>query len=112
MNFDELEEFKKDLKDLKRKYRSLDNDLETLKKALTDSPIGPGKHSAIIKKRSKCLIVKTRLACKSLLRKSMRVIYAYFASTRRIVFIQIYFKGDKETHDEARIQAYLKALGD
>ncbi len=38
MNFDELPEYKKDLKSLLKKYRTLNEDLEVVKKVLGVSP--------------------------------------------------------------------------
>lgn len=38
MTFDELDEFKKDLKKLLKKYRSLNDDLETVRKVLKVEP--------------------------------------------------------------------------
>jgi hypothetical protein len=38
MNFDELFEFKKDLKTLKKKYKSLNDDLQVVKKVLEVVP--------------------------------------------------------------------------
>ena len=38
MTFEELIEFKKDLKNLLKKYRTLNDDLDVVKKVLTTSP--------------------------------------------------------------------------
>ena len=38
MTFDELDEFRKDLKKLLKKFRSLNDDLETVKKVLKMAP--------------------------------------------------------------------------
>jgi mRNA-degrading endonuclease YafQ of YafQ-DinJ toxin-antitoxin module len=38
MNFDELAEFKKDLKNLLKRYRTLKEDLDTVKQVLEASP--------------------------------------------------------------------------
>jgi len=111
MNFDELAEFKKERKRLKRRYRSLDEDLETLKSALAVSPLGSGKRFNAVAAARGRRIVKARLACRFLKNDALRVIYSYFERERRIVFIEIYFKGDKENENRARIQAYLKSLG-
>jgi len=48
------------------------------------------------------------LACKYLRNSSLRVIYAYFIHERRVDFIELYFKGDKEREDGARINRYLR----
>ena len=53
-----------------------------------------------------------KFACRSLKGKGVhsgiRVIYAYFGKEDRIELIEIYYKGDKENEDRARILKYYK----
>ena len=42
----------------------------------------------------------------------IRVIYAYFNEEDKIVFIEIYYKGDKENEDKERIVEFFKEYHD
>ena len=97
------------MKQLKKKYRSLDDDVEKLKQTLA------ARLKQEVSKNWTCLhqgeggsIYKSRLACRYLRATTMRVIYAYHTEPARTVFIELYYKGDKEREDQERIQAYLK----
>lgn len=106
--FEETEGFQKEFRRLARKYRTLPVDLERLKDALRDSPLGEGKHFHVLTIRGEFTIIKTRLACQTLRHSSLRVIYAYRASTITIFFIELYYKGEKESEDQHRIDEFLK----
>ncbi|MFH1657123.1 MAG: hypothetical protein ABH919_01535 [bacterium] len=113
MNFKSTAEFQKDFKKLSKKFKSLDSDLLEFKKVLNEEPLGIGKHFNVITKTDFTQIVKARFFCKSLKKKDLRVIYAYIEN-RQIIemigieFIEIYFKGNKESEDKERIKNYLK----
>ncbi|MCY4090715.1 MAG: hypothetical protein OXF62_07845 [Caldilineaceae bacterium] len=66
-------------------------------------PPTPSSRVSFLTQTDSLLIVKGRLACKYLRNSSLRVIYAYFIHERRDDFIELYFKGDKEREDGARI---------
>lgn len=108
--FNQLPEFTKELAKLSRKYRSLPEDLKKLESVLDVSPIGFGVNFVTIHHSETVKIVKTRLACKSLRDRSMRIIYAYHQNELTFVHIELYFKGDKENEDRGRIAGYLKGL--
>ncbi len=113
-----LPEFNKDIKKLLKKFKTLENDLETFiknelnlyhklnidNKGVFQIPslqiITPGVYKA------------KKFACRSLKGKGVlsgiRVIYAYFEKEDRIELIEIYFKGDKESEDKERILKYYK----
>ncbi|MDP8202047.1 MAG: hypothetical protein P9M11_07885 [Candidatus Tenebribacter burtonii] len=113
-----LEEFQKDLKKLKKRFRTLDDDLITFIKAqlklfhkinLDNQGIveiaGLGiEYPKIYKAR--------KFACRSLKgtgsRSGIRIIYAYYPDLDKIEFIEIYYKGDKEKEDRERILKYYK----
>lgn len=113
-----LAEFENDLKKLSKKYRSIEDDLEIF----TDKQLklyhklridngGVVQISDLGIEYPK--IYKARkFACKSLKGKGvmsgMRVIYGYFDKEDAIDFIEIYYKGDKENEDKARIFKYYK----
>lgn len=85
MIFEELDEFRKDLKKLARKYRTLETDLETIKKVLKAEPKerppfsfridGLGIETNVIKIK--------KIACKSLKGKGvntgLRLIYNFYS---------------------------------
>ena len=109
MTFDELDEFKKDLKKLLKKYRSLNDDLETVKKVLKVEPKEPPPFSFRIDGLSIeiCFIKIKKIACKSLKGKGvntgLRIIYAHIEDEQRIVFVELYHKNSKENEDRDRI---------
>ena len=110
MNFDKLQEFSRELKQLTKKYQSLPEDLEEFKRVATVIPLGHSKHFNIITKNDKCTIIKARLFCRYLKGSSLRIIYAYYKEISKIEFIEIYSKADKENEDKERIKEYLKDL--
>jgi hypothetical protein len=59
MDFTGLPEFQRDLKKLKKKFKSLDDDVERLRKILRERPDGiPGKHWNCITKTETTAIYK------------------------------------------------------
>ena len=108
--FNQLPEFKKDLKKLLKKYPSLQGDLVILERVLIVSPTGIGKNFTIIHCSEKIKLVKVRLSCKSLRNRSMRIIYAYHNDTLTFVYIELYFKGNKENENRDRVAQYLKSV--
>ncbi|MBU2541931.1 hypothetical protein KJ785_00005 [Patescibacteria group bacterium] len=109
-HFDYSLQFKKDLKRLTKKYNSLSKDLHRLEIFLEQYPGGVGVSFAVLHRQPFVCIIKARLACESLRAKFLRIIYAYKESEKRIEFIELYFKGDKEREDKGRIDEYLKSI--
>jgi len=107
MKFDELTEFQKDCKILGKKFKSLTDDLKEFKNVVSAIALGNSKHFIIITKTKELYIVKARLFCKYLKGSSLRVVYAYFEQEQKIVFIEVYFKGDKVNENHGRIKQYL-----
>ena len=109
MTFDELDEFKRDLKKLLKKYRSLKDDLETVRKVLTVEPNERPPFSFRIEGLGikTCVIKVKKIACKSLkgrgVNTGLRLIYAHFEEEKRIVLVELYHKSDKENEDRDRI---------
>jgi len=113
MQFTSVTEFDKEFSNLLKKWRSLKNDLETLKSVLLQMPRGypPG----IV--RISGLGVKTEIykvkhfRCKDMKGKGshsgIRMIYAYFPEQNKIEFIEIYYKEkDDRDCDRNRIRKY------
>ncbi|MEM9887701.1 MAG: hypothetical protein AAF849_17530 [Bacteroidota bacterium] len=125
MIFEELDEFNKDLKFLKKKYRSLDEDLEIVRKILENLPDERPPFSFRIDNLGieTCVIKVKKIACKALKGKGvnsgLRLVYAYFeelkeikeeneitqaARAAKIVMIELYHKNNKATEDRDRIK--------
>jgi len=109
MTFDELIEFKKDLKNLLKKYRTLNDDLEVVKQVLTAAPNERPPFSFRIDNLGleTCVIKIKKIACKALkgrgVNSGLRLIYVHFQEEKRIIFIELYHKNDKENEDKQRI---------
>ena len=108
-----LAEFEKDFKKLAKKFRTLDEDLNTFianqlklthklnidnKGAFRISDLGI-EHPKIYKAR--------KFPCKALKGKGaasgIRIIYAYYEQEDIIEFVEIYYKGNKDNEDRERI---------
>jgi mRNA-degrading endonuclease YafQ of YafQ-DinJ toxin-antitoxin module len=114
MTFSELDEFKIDFKKLIKKYRSLNDDLEIVKKVLTVEPGARPPFSFRISGLgiNTCVIKVKKMACKSLkgrgVNTGLRLIYAHFENDNEIVFVELYHKGNKEQEDRRRILKHFK----
>lgn len=109
MTFDDLTEFKKDLKNLLKKYRTLNDDLGVVKKVLEIMPDERPPFSYRIDNfgLKTCVIKVKKIACKALkgrgVNSGLRLIYAHFEKEQKITFIELYHKSDKENEDRQRI---------
>jgi hypothetical protein len=109
MNFEELAEYKKDIKDLSKRYRTLADDMEVVKKVLTVSPDERPPFSFRIDNLgiATCVIKIKKIACKALkgrgVNSGLRLVYALFREEPKIVFIELFHKNDKANEDKQRI---------
>ncbi len=109
MTFDELAEFKKDLKTLLKKYRTLSDDLAVVKQVLEVVPDERPPFSYRIDNLGieTCIIKVRKIACKALkgrgVNSGFRLVYAYFPDDIKITFIELYHKNEKEIEDKKRI---------
>ena len=110
-HFKRTPQFEKDLKKLSKKYPSLSNDIADFEQILRVFPTGNGKNFTILHHSEQVKLVKSRLTCTSSRDKSMRIIYAYHSEGIEFVYLELYFKGDKENEDRGRIEEYLAFLG-
>lgn len=112
--FEEIDPFKKDFKSLLKKYKSLKDDLDVVKKVLEVLPDARPPFSFRIDNLGieNCVIKVKKIACKSLkgngVNSGLRLVYAYFKDDKKIVFIEIYHKNDRENEDRDRIMNYFK----
>ncbi len=109
MTFEELEEFKKDLKILIKKYRTLNDDLGVVKRVLEVYPDERPPFSYRIDDLGlkSCVIKVKKIACKSLkgrgVNSGLRLIYAHLPEENKIVFVELFHKNSKEIEDKERI---------
>ena len=109
MIFEELTEFQKDLKNLLKKYRTLNDDLFVVKQVLAIAPEARPPFSFRIDNLGleTCVIKVKKIACKALkgcgVNSGLRLIYAYFKDQEKIIFVELYHKNDKENEDKQRI---------
>ncbi|HUW05467.1 MAG TPA: hypothetical protein VMW01_04330 [Williamwhitmania sp.] len=114
MTFDELTEFKKDLKSLLKRFRTLDEDLVVVKQVLEIMPNERPPFSFRIDNLGieTCIIKVKKIACKALkgrgVNSGLRLVYAHFPLEQRIVFVELYHKSDKENEDRQRILENFK----
>lgn len=114
MTFEELIEFQKDLRNLLKKYRTLNDDLDVVKQVLATAPDARPSFSFRIDNLGleTCVIKVKKIACKALkgrgVNSGLRLIYAYFEKEEKIIFIELYHKNDKENEDKQRILTNFK----
>jgi hypothetical protein len=114
MTFDELPEFKKDLKSLLKRFRTLDEDLAVVKQVLEVMPNERPTFSFRIDNLGieTCIIKVKKIACKALkgrgVNSGLRLVYAHFPLEQRVVFVELYHKSDKENEDRQRILENFK----
>ena len=111
-----LAEFEKDFKKLAKKFRTLDEDLNTFvanqlklthklnidnKGVVRISDLGI-EHPKVYKaKKFPCKALKGKGAA-----SGIRVIYVHYEEEDIIEFVEIYYKGDKENEDRERILSH------
>lgn len=114
MIIEELDEYRKDLKRLSMKYRTLQEDLEVVKKVLFVNPKERPPFSFRINNLGleTCVIKVEKIASKSFKGKGVnsgfRLIYAHFEREERVVLIELYHKSNKEIEDKDRIYNNFK----
>ena len=119
MKYEETQEFKRDFKKLQKRFSSLTEDLKVNKQYRIELFHYKGIDSKGIflisnvnnTQELKFFKVK-KFQCKSLkgrgAKSGIRIIYAYFPNEQKIVFLEIYFKTDKENESKKRISGFIK----
>lgn len=109
MKVEELEEYKKDLKKLSKKYRTLHEDMAVVKKVLDVNPKErpPFSYGLDNLEIETCVIKVKKIASKSFKGKGVnsgfRLIYSHFENDDKIVLIELYHKTQKDNEDRERI---------
>lgn len=122
INYSSIPEFEKNFKKLAKRYRTLSDDFENMKKNLLEAhyikgaPLPP---NAIVDIEGMCgekyKSKKVRkFACKSLKnlgnRSDIRVIFVLEPDDLKITFIEIYHKNDKPIENKERLKDFIKEL--
>ena len=110
----ECPEFQRDFKGLVKKFLSLREDLGTFQNAALKAFHKLGQENLGILRIPNLgfdnpkVYKATKFACKSLKGRGaasgIRVIYAHYPQTDKILLIEIYFKADRQNEDRERIQ--------
>ena len=117
MQFNEIPEFQRDVKQFLKKFRTIRDDLKILEKVLaTEGTTHPQAHLSYripsLGFESPPIIKVKKFACKSLKGKGantgFRIIYAYYPQKQLIQFIEIYLKADQENEDKGRILRHFR----
>ncbi|MDP2642676.1 MAG: hypothetical protein Q8P62_02440 [Candidatus Peregrinibacteria bacterium] len=111
MKFNYLDDFLKDLKSLKKKIPSLEDDLKNFEKFIPGVDFTQNKRFVVLTEdsRRQIKIIKTRLMVRSLKGSSKtRLIFSFCVREDCVDFIELYLKNQKSREDESRIQEYLK----
>ena len=113
-----LSDFEKDFKRLFKKFKTLDEDLNTFISVQLKLVHKLGKDNSGIVRMSDLGIDNPKIykarkfACKALKGKGVasgiRIIYAYYKEEDVIEFIEIYYKGEKANEDRDRIIEHYK----
>ena len=128
MIFEELTEFRKDLKALLKKYRSLNEDLAVVKKILSTLPEERPPFSFRIDNLGieTCVIKVKKITCKALkgrgVNSGLRLVYAYFEKidpkmeagvviaegrAEKIVMVELYHKNSQANENRDRIKKHF-----
>ena len=125
MTFEEHGGFAREFKQFRKRWASLDSDLLIANKVISTLYSGSGGLSAdelrqaffaepnaaiLHRPRIGCEIVKMRLDCKSLNKKTLRLVFC--RCDKKIILIEIFSKSDKPREDQRRLRPYLKCTSD
>lgn len=120
MNYENTPEFNKDFKKLCKKYKSLHEDIEVLKKASIELYHFQGlDNNGIFQIPSFCSEFLISCKVKKFASRSfksrgvntgLRLVYIFIPRELKIVFVEIYHKNFKENEDQERLRKYYKFL--
>lgn len=122
LNFDETPEFQKDIKRLKKRWRSIPSDINKVKLVIERLYVPlegvdmkefrelmfATPRAEILTSTVKCEVVKMRLDCASLGNdKKTRLVFVAVKAADTIHLLELYAKNDKPREDPKRIKKYL-----
>jgi hypothetical protein len=107
-------EFERDPKKLRKRFGTLEDDLATFIDYEVELfhgqrlAVGRIERVAGLGFEDPPVFVAKRVACRALRgsgsNSGIRVVYAWFAAEGRIELVELYYKGDKQVEDKARIK--------
>ena len=104
MKFATHAQFDKEFKKLAKKFRTLPEDFERIKKIIKTFPTGEdSRHATILRRYGEIFVLKRRMLSRSTRRSDFRIIYMYDGRNIEILFIEIYFKGTQVKETDQRI---------
>lgn len=122
IEYSETREFRKDFKKLRKRFRTLEEDFEMVKRAVIKLYHIMAKDNQSVFQIPKLSTTDIHIykikkfACKALKgkgsRSGIRVIYAFHPKKVLVEFLEIYYKGDKADEDRNRIKSYLKKFAE
>lgn len=120
LNYETTPEFDKDFKKLCKKYKTLNGDLELLKKAVIELfHINNINNNSVFPIPDFCstdlITYKVKkFACRSMkgkgVQSGLRLIYILDNQNSKIILVQIYYKGEHENADKQRLKLYFNSL--
>lgn len=126
MNFESAPEFKKDVKKLGKRWRSIPADVKAVEQYILplyaersqDVPVKEYRNmffargtSAILQLGDGFEVIKMRLDCASLgSNQKVRLVFVALVHEKTVTFIELFSKNDKEREDRRRIQRALRSL--
>jgi mRNA-degrading endonuclease YafQ of YafQ-DinJ toxin-antitoxin module len=103
-------EFQKDLKRL-AKFRHIESDLEVAVKVIQAEPLNAARCYRAEGLGEDCstpvYVLKKFRSTDLRSTNELRLVYGFSSSKNKIVLTEIYFKGDNEVEDKARIRKYF-----
>lgn len=122
INYFSISEFEKDFKKLEKRYRTLSDDFENMKKNLLEvhyikgAPLPPNTIvdiEGLCGENYKSKKVR-KFTCKSLRnlgnRSGIRVIFVLEPDDLKITFIEIYHKSNKAVENKERLKNFIKTM--
>ncbi|MDD5252192.1 MAG: hypothetical protein PHT12_06210 [Patescibacteria group bacterium] len=128
MRYERTPEFERDLKNLLKRFATLEEDLLVAQKNAIELRWGLSPRTGTVPQgidngaifeipgfctsdRRVCKLKK--FACRALkghgVMSGIRVIFAYFPAESRVVYLEMYFKGDKENEDRGRVRGWMES---
>ena len=114
IKIERLLEFEKDIKGLKKKYKTIEEDISIVEKVIAVNPHETPPFSFQINGIGieTCVIKVKKIASKSFKGRGamsgFRLIYAHFERESRVVLIELYHKSGKEVEDRNRIKCNFR----
>ncbi|MDR0307577.1 MAG: hypothetical protein LBI42_12180 [Chitinispirillales bacterium] len=120
MKYETLPSFDRDFKKLLKRFKTLNEDFETLKQyhvetfhCMNIKGGDPVEIQYACGKNFKSYKIR-KFACKSLpgrgKQSGLRVIYVYRQDKESVTFVEIYFKADKENEDKSRLNEFISKI--